>query len=136
MNSMDNLHLFRVPDWLPHNIPQEIWVIIFWWKWRLETINIHSEMALTLKKYNIEIKQEYCPFTKSWAKRGNEWYIWRHHRSLARLKRVNSRCGIKLLYTNPFHNKQILYKHITENLGIKCSENMADMEMIRLLRTV
>ena len=133
---MDSLHLFTIPKWLPSKIPAELWAIIFWWKWRLETTQIHSEMVITSNKYNIEIKQEYCSFTKSWAKRGNEWYIWSHQRCLARLKRVHSRCGIELLDINEFHDKQILYKHITENLGIKCLENIEWNEMINLLRTV
>ena len=37
---MDSLHLFAIPKWLPHNIPHELWAIIFHWKWRLEMKNI------------------------------------------------------------------------------------------------
>ena len=38
---MDSLHLFTIPKWLPSHIPQEIWTIIFCWKWRLEMKDIN-----------------------------------------------------------------------------------------------
>jgi hypothetical protein len=48
---MDSLHLFTIPKWLPYNIPKELWVIIFCWKWRLEMKDIHK--ALIEKNRNI-----------------------------------------------------------------------------------
>ena len=41
---MDSLHLFTIPKWLPSHIPQEIWTIIFCWKWRLEMKDIHKAL--------------------------------------------------------------------------------------------
>ena len=48
---MDKHHLFRIPRWLPKNLPPELWSIIFYWKWRLEMKNIHK--VLIEKRCNI-----------------------------------------------------------------------------------
>ena len=44
---MDNLPLFTIPKWLPPNLPQELWAIIFHWKWKIEIRHIHTQLLKT-----------------------------------------------------------------------------------------
>lgn len=78
---------------------------------------------------------------------GNYWL--RYVPDECKLVSVNAKCGIELLnwcgrevhrynmMSCPiFHNIHTLYKHITENLGLDCPENLNYIDMIKLLRTV
>ena len=137
MKSIDRLRIFTIPKWLPNHIPPEIWSIIFYWKWILEIKIVNKE--LIIKKHNIDIKLEFCPFTREWGDSGNAWYKWYYHRDLARLNLVYPRCGIELLHIpilSQFRNKKNLHKHLTENIGIKCAANLEYNKMLGLLRTV
>jgi len=77
---MDSLHLFSIPKWLPDKIPSEIWSIIFYWKWRLEIKDIHTELLEKNRYYSTQPELEYCSFSKTEGIHGNCWiktdYSW------------------------------------------------------------
>jgi hypothetical protein len=66
--TMDSLHIFTIPKWLPKNIPHELWTIIFCWKWRLEMKDIHKELFEQMKII------DYC--TREWPydRDTDQWY--------------------------------------------------------------
>ena len=146
MNSMDSLHLFTIPKWLPANIPPEIWAIIFHWKWRLEMKDINTKLIVEMEARNIIIicHKEYCNFVHDWVITGNKYNMYNIELKGGNkgVKYINivPKCGIKFIDTNfyPIQNfsAPFLHKYITENLGLKCSETLEWKDMIKLLRTV
>ena len=158
---MLNHHLFTIPKWLPNTLLPEIWAIIFYLKWRLEMKDIQYEMLnkMTLTPKLITSKIEFCDYTNTWWESGNTWWYtyhcisnsqtklgddWGYCRDRDNYNTVDPKCGIELV-NRYFYYKNIrymdnitekLYKHITENLNIKCSRDTTLNEMIRLCRTV
>jgi hypothetical protein len=152
MSYLDTLHLFTIPDWLP-DLPSEIWAIIFYWKWRYEMKDIQHQMLniMTLTPRLTTSKTEFCSFSNTWWESGNTWWFTYHCISNSQSKMndewggcrdrdnyntVEPRCGIKLGKYSYYYNKETLYKHITEDLNIICSNDATWIEMIRLCRTV
>ena len=75
---MDSLPLFTIPKWLPKQLLPELWSIIFWWKWRLEIIDIHKELYLKMKYYRTKqdgtlYLGEYKPHSDIWIRTN---YLW------------------------------------------------------------
>lgn len=108
MNHLDIFHLFAIPEWLPAEIPAELWAIIFHWKWRLEMKDILTELKSVkpqlLEPQLIELCpiKEFCPFSRTWGQRGNMWSYTLIDKQF-KIKRVitNPRCGIELINVQP-----------------------------------
>ena len=156
---MDSLHLFTIPKWLPNTLLPELWAIIFYWKWRLEMKVIHTELIYKVKEYintHSIIDNPNCGYIiKNNKFQGNYWLRYIPDHDLPNgpweleLVSVNAKCGIELLNWRGrevhrynmmscpiFHSIHTLYEHITENLGLECSENLNYIDMMKLLRTV
>ena len=97
---MDTHHLFTIPKWLPYNIPQELWTIIFCWEWHLEMKVIHKELIYKVKKYintHSIINNPNCGYIiKNNKYQGNYWL--RYIPNACILVSVNVKCNIKQLY--------------------------------------
>jgi len=155
---MDSLHLFTIPNWLPDNIPSELWAIIFYWKWKYEMENIYTELLDKTSKIhtkNIDFDKFICDgIARNNKFQGDYWFTYHYiipfkEENGNHLTEVNVKCGIEILnyyhtgykYYYPivcrvFVNKNYLHKHLQENLGITCSQTLDYKDMIQLLRTV
>jgi hypothetical protein len=69
---MNSLHLFTIPKWFPNNIPTELWVIIFYWKWKLEMKDIHRFLIDKISYMRIG-ETWLIPVATSKYPRGNCW---------------------------------------------------------------
>ena len=108
-------------------------------------------------KYEEEVQREYNKLNKKY-RIGNYWYKitsymdrweWGFMKKTYSIVKVNEKCGIELLnWTDAkihtygmksfpiFCSKKTLYYHLTENVGIVCSEKVNYNDMMKLLRTV
>ena len=151
---METLHLFTIPKWLPSYIPQELWTIIFHWKWRLEMKDIHRD--LIDKTISMRIIKTW-EFPVASYHRGNCWESFAEYKKLKlRTQRieislfgktneiihpnghntvyVTEKCGIELLNWNSYwgvnnHDQQkyrIPDRRPLERglLVFKCKENL------------
>ena len=154
---MDSLHIFTIPKWLPSHIPQELWAIIFCWKWRLEMKGIYKSLINKTSTINtIPIDYDALPWmpprTLIRLTTGNYW-LSTEVDLFERVVMVNEKCGIELLnWCKNVHPRYQCYKtkegryifrcadnlqyHLKENLGIICPKNTTYFEMIKLLRNV
>ena len=142
-------HIFKIPSWLPY-LPQEIWVNIFYYKWRMEIKDVlknlpskektcfigENEMAPRRKSGNFWFKYLEHPFTK----KGLGWHYGIE---------VKVKCGIEILnwknvllnIESPksfpmFYNQETLSRYMRDNLNINCNKDVPWDELFKLCRNI
>ena len=150
---MDTLHLFTIPKWLPVTLPQELWAIIFYWKWRLEMNAICNPDLMR----QILTMQEKCKEMEGYSVRTDHYYIsgdtWDTNiilhdfgnggHILKARPQIIPKCGIEHVrrvrwYPDDFREMDIesIRKILANNHGIICPKTLNWEDTFNLLRTV
>ena len=136
-------YLFTIPKGIPY-LPEEIWINIFFYKWRLELKDVLKELP---PKKNTDFIGDNKMGTR--RKTGNFWFKYIIDKGWKRGIEVKEKSGIEILnwksvllnIESPIsfpilYNQESFSRHIKENLNIECDKNFPWDQLFRLSRKV